>query len=127
MTFIRRNRSIKDFLDDSKEDKDYLAEESNSDSTSDSLDSVDPVNPITTASSTDLESSLIASIKMACKTQDQNNNWLARHSIKLGNIYTNDAYLTIKYLKCVFHDQPVIMSYFCLKSSDQVVPNCKNA
>ena len=51
-------------MDDSKEDKDYLAEESNSDSTSDSLDSVDPVNPITTASSTDLESNLIASHKV---------------------------------------------------------------
>lgn len=75
----------------SKKDKEYLAEESNSDSTSDSLDSVDPVNPITTATSTDLESNLIAYIKLPCNTQDQNNYWLARHSIKIGNIHTNDV------------------------------------
>lgn len=51
-------------MDDFKEDKDYLAEESNSDSTLDSPDSVDPVNHITTATSTDLESNLIASIRL---------------------------------------------------------------
>ena len=104
-------------MDDSKEDKDYLVEESNSDSTSDSLDSVDPVNPITTATSTDLESNLIASIKLPCNTQDRNNYWLTRYSIKIGNIHTNDAYLAIRYSKRVFHDQPVVMNYFCLKSS----------
>lgn len=64
---------MKDFLDDSKGDKDCLAEESNSDSTSDSLDSVDPVNPVTTATSTDLQRNLIAYIELPCNTQDQNN------------------------------------------------------
>lgn len=49
----RRSRSMKGFMDDSKEDKDYLLEESNSDWTSDFLDSIDPVNPITTVTSKD--------------------------------------------------------------------------
>lgn len=91
-------------MDDFKKGKAYLAEESNSDSTSDSPDAVDPVNPITTATSTDLEGNLIAYIKLPCNTQDQNNYWLAS-SIKIGNIHTNDAELDIRYSNLIFCDQ----------------------
>lgn len=112
-------------FDDFKKDKAYLAEESNSDSTSDSLDSVDPVNPVTTATSTDLEGNLMASIKLPCNTQDQNNSWLARHSIKRGSIHTSDAESDMRHSNLTFHNQPVVMNYFCLKkqrtSSDHMV------
>lgn len=69
-------------MDDPKEDKDCLAEESDSDSTSDSLDSVDPVNPVTTAVSTDLESNLIAFRKVPCNTEDQNSYRLTDIQLK---------------------------------------------
>lgn len=69
---------------------------------------------------------MIAYIKLPCNTQDQNNYWLARRSVKIGNIHTNDADSDIRYSNLVFHDQPVVMSYFCLKkectASDHMAP-----